>query len=477
MKKIIFLLFIGQVAFAQEIVSVKISKPYCLFNFMEAASGQSRHISETLQENIKAQLGTDAEFTKLCTEFHKIEFHYQYKREAYPSGRRQYRSIYDLLMIALVRADNLTEFNQNAIGLLPNVDQMKLMEILKAAEKYYDKAIWNPELKYLKKQQRQLSAYSEKATGIFKAARQFYSSGWSDAIPFTVALYPIPGLNGSSTATPHANSLCVGVMTQETDHAGRMGVVLHEMCHVLYDEQPSSFQHQLQSWFSENPSAYSGPAYTYFDEALATAIGNGWATREITGKLDQGEWYNNRYINGFGKALFPMIDTYFKENKVLDKAFVDEAISLFAAAFPESITDYNILLNKVTIYSDNEPGEDLEAMLNNIEAGFRLAGFHLSSPISHPQSLEMMEQDGNTQLFVLDQNQEENLKKMSEKFPELSAVSFSEVKNHLLLAFTDARKRQVIVLISRKKGDLSGLVHQMKNLGGINGRALVQFAD
>jgi hypothetical protein len=40
-------------------------------------------------------------------------------------------------------------------------------------------------------------------------------------MPFTVVLYPVPGKKGNTSATPHANSLCVAVLTEETDYAGR----------------------------------------------------------------------------------------------------------------------------------------------------------------------------------------------------------------------------------------------------------------
>ncbi|RYF31747.1 MAG: hypothetical protein EOO38_31440 [Cytophagaceae bacterium] len=119
-----------------------------------------------------------------------------------------------------------------------------------------------------------------------------------------------------------------------------MGVILHEMCHVLYDEQPAEIQHEIQKWFDENPSSFAPAAYTFFDEAMATALGNGYAYKELKGQMDSTEWYNNPYINGFAKALYPVAEQYLNSGKPIDKAFIDAAIAIFEKTFPDSLTDY-----------------------------------------------------------------------------------------------------------------------------------------
>lgn len=90
-------------------------------------------------------------------------------------------------------------------------------------------------------------AYASRASKIFKEFQHFYNSVWPADIPFVVALYPIPGSKGHTTATPHANNLCVGVLTDETSHIERIGVVLHEIGHVQYDEQAYEFQHEIEN--------------------------------------------------------------------------------------------------------------------------------------------------------------------------------------------------------------------------------------
>jgi hypothetical protein len=276
-KRILFasLCLLVQTAFTQTAIDFqfKISKPYCIFNFLETANHSSRS-SSTLRRFIEEKTKDDQVFAKLVSDFGQIQLDYQFRREELPSNRRQTRTTYDFVAIALVNSSTVSEFRDRIIGVLPNSELQKLIQVMHDAEGYYDRLIWNENEVKLKNQRAELEKYRTQCSESFTKINRFYNSCWIPEVPFVVALYPIPVKSGSSTATPHANSLCVGVLIDETDHIGRIGVVLHEMCHVLYDEQPSEFEHKLESYFTENKSPYSQFAYNFFDEGLATALEN-----------------------------------------------------------------------------------------------------------------------------------------------------------------------------------------------------------
>ena len=261
-----------QLTFGQDIITFKISKPYCIFNFLETATNQ-QGTSSTLNDFIALNTKNDSVFKRLCLEFKNIQTDYNYKREEFPENRRQNRSTKDLIDITLVNSNTLDEFKNKTIGILPNSEQQKLVNVLKQTEKFYDNLLWNNNEQKLSNQKKELELYASKSSEIFNKFQHFYNSSWTTDIPFIVTLYPIPGKRGNSTATPHANSLCVGVLTDETRHIERIGVVLHEMCHVLYDEQTKEFQHEIEKWFDNNSSPYKQYAYNFFDEGLATALG------------------------------------------------------------------------------------------------------------------------------------------------------------------------------------------------------------
>ncbi|MNJ84597.1 hypothetical protein D3C87_20540 [compost metagenome] len=463
MKKFLFLAsfcLLIQSSFAQNGISFKfkVSKPYCVFNFMESAI-YHHTTSSTLQKFIDEKTKTNKEFAKLCNEFAAIRLEYTYTRDEYPVSRRQNRTTFDLINIALVNSGNIEEFGQRIIGILPNDETQRLLNILLKAEAIYDQLIWNENESKITAQLSALESYATQCSENFYKIKQFYNSAWSSDIPFHVALYPIPVMSGSTTATPYANSLCVGVLADETNHVARIGVVLHEMCHVLYDEQSAAFQHTLDSWFAENQSPYKSFAYNFFDEGLATALGNGWAYKNLSGKLDPDAWYDNEYINGFAKALYPMIEEYLSNGKQLDQEFVNKAIDLFAATFPNSLTDYAILMNRVSIYNDAETGPEINAMRDLIGRYFQMTNSNFSAPILDPISVEMLKNNESTQLIVIDKNHAATMKELKKVFPQLAKVK--PVSNSVL-SFRDTKNRAVIIIYAVDKNGVDQLLKEMK---------------
>ncbi len=463
MKKLLLLTLLScfvQSTFSQNTIGFqfKISKPYCIFNFLEA-SIYNHTTSHTLQQFIDEKTKGDKEFEQLATDFSHIQLDYRFRREEFPANRRQTRTTYDFIDIALVNSTTIPEFRDKIIGVLPNSELQKLITVMQTAEVYYDRLIWKDYEAKLNEQRVALEKYTAQCSESFTKINHFYNSCWIKEVPFQVALYPIPGASGSSTATPHANSLCIGVLTEETDHVGRIGVVLHEMCHVLYDEQPAEFEHTIDQWFAENKSPYSRFAYNFFDEGLATVLGNGWAYKSLSGELDPAPWYDNEYINGFGKALYPLVEEYISNNKQIDREFVDKAVDLFGAAFPNSITDYGILINRVSIYCDAETSAELDQLMNSIGTYFQMSNRNLSSPILDPTAVDYLKNDPQTQLILLDRSQEATIKELKKLFPELSKVKMVPNK---VYCFFDAKKRPVMVLYATDKANLDLLLKEMK---------------
>lgn len=473
MKKIIitfcFLTSI-QLTFGQDIITFKISKPYCIFNFLETATNQ-QGTSSTLNDFIALNTKNDSVFKRLCLEFKNIQTDYNYKREEFPENRRQNRSTKDLIDIALVNSNTLDEFKNKTIGILPNSEQQKLVNVLKQTEKFYDNLLWNNNEQKLSNQKKELELYASKSSEIFNKFQHFYNSSWTTDIPFIVTLYPIPGKRGNSTATPHANSLCVGVLTDEIRHIERIGVVLHEMCHVLYDEQTKEFQHEIEKWFDNNSSPYKQYAYNFFDEGLATALGNGWAFKNLSGSIDTSEWYDNEYINGFAKELYPLVEDYINNNQQIDKQFIDKSIELFAKKFPNSVSDYGILLNRVSIYSDAETDLESADLMNTIGEKFQLSNVNSSSPILDKTSLELLKNSTQTQLVIISKNHKDNFNALRKMFPILSKINPT---TNTIFSFYDKNNRPIIILFATENKYINDLVKRMETLKYFDTKKIIQ---
>ena len=459
-----------QLTFGQDIITFKISKPYCIFNFLETATNQ-QGTSSTLNDFIALNTKNDSVFKRLCLEFKNIQTDYNYKREEFPENRRQNRSTKDLIDIALVNSNTLDEFKNKTIGILPNSEQQKLVNVLKQTEKFYDNLLWNNNEQKLSNQKKELELYASKSSEIFNKFQHFYNSSWTTDIPFIVTLYPIPGKRGNSTATPHANSLCVGVLTDEIRHIERIGVVLHEMCHVLYDEQTKEFQHEIEKWFDNNSSPYKQYAYNFFDEGLATALGNGWAFKNLSGSIDTSEWYDNEYINGFAKELYPLVEDYIKNNQQIDKQFIDKSIELFAKKFPNSVSDYGILLNRVSIYSDAETDLERADLMNTIGEKFQLSNVNSSSPILDKTSLELLKNSTQTQLVIISKNHKDNFNALRKMFPILSKINPT---TNTIFSFYDKNNRPIIILFATENKYINDLVKRMETLKYFDTKKIIQ---
>lgn len=423
---------------------------------MQTAAG-SHGTSSTFKDFIEKHPANDLKFKEAIEEYKKINIHYTVSRDDYPTSRNHGVSTYDLVVASAVNSKNLTDFKLNCLGFLPLETSQNLTQLLRDIESYYDTMVWNENKPKLEKQLQELSKFENVNIQIFNRIKQFYDSSWTADVPFQVALYPIPGANGFITATPHVNNLCVAIFSDETDYNSKNGVVLHEMCHVLYKEQKIKKQFEIENHFKENNTLYSKFAYSYLDEALATAIGNGWAYKKVNHKLDDREWYADATINKFAKLIYPKVESYIEKDKSIDKEFLTHSVKTFAANFPKAIQDYTILFNKTVVYAnDLKEREILEAVSEN----FQIYTLNLSTPIFHPYSIESINNSPETQLFIIHNNQQETLDVLKEYFPLVGSYKYKNASMNL--TFFDIKGRAIIVLVLKDVSELSSELSKMK---------------
>jgi hypothetical protein len=279
-------------------------------------------------------------------------------------------------------------------------------------------------------------------------------------MPFTVALSPVPGKDGSTAATPHANVLCADVLTEETNYVGRIAIVLHEICHVLYAEQSRKVQYDLEAYFAKSTSPYANVARNFFDEGMATACGNGWVYQFLAKKIDTSGWYSDPYIDGFGHALFPLVSQYLKLNKSLDSNFVVEAIRLFGEKFPKSPQDYGIQFNHLTVYSDEEKIAGRNQIKQNLYEQFAVAWLNFSTPIQGTESIAFLKESGGTQFIVVDRNHEKVLSALKNSLPDLVKIPYN-LNENFVITYYDSLKR-LIVIAKINEGETSRLFKTLK---------------
>ncbi|HEX2533412.1 MAG TPA: hypothetical protein VHK69_06735 [Chitinophagaceae bacterium] len=441
-------------------VQIIFSRPYAVLHFLEAATGSSR-APVAYTEFIQQQAAGDSRFIGLLHRYRQLNAQLYYAAEGFPPGRPWYRSSFDLLVKAAVASSSNAECIRRASGILPREDLNSLLLLLNEADGYYETFVWKREGPGL---QQRLAALRKKGAALdrlFHQFNRFYASGWLPGLPLLIALYPVPGTREASSATPHVDVLSVGIRTGKNETAGPLSIALHELAHTLYAEQPRLLQQAMENWFLQHPSPYRSFAYAFLDEGLATALGNGYSYRQLSGKMDTAAWYDNPYINGFGKALYPLAADYLENGRTLDSSFADSAIRLFAARFPKARYDYAILLNRVSIYADAENAEERRGLIHTLGAAFQLTGHQLSTPVLDASSLDALRTGSGTQLVVVDRKEEATWKALQEAFPAWSAYLSPLDGRQGIVSFYDDQGRALIFL----KGKPEATIKALRNLG------------
>lgn len=434
-------------------VHFQTNRIHSLYNFVETISGKpnrSGKLKEVFENSPHNTPGVQAKlkrFNVLSRHLRK-GFHFG----GFPKSRRMGQSIDLIFVVRSMYSQDLNDLGNRTISLLPIGIHSELFKILKELEPIHQKLIWSPHKSDVNAYKGKMETLAKKVglKNLFDSASKFYNASWPDDLPFVISFYPIPGKEGHSSGESIGNVESVGILTEETDYAGRFGVLFHEMCHSLYESQSISFQKDIEKWFDSSPSKYAKYAYRYLNEALATAIGNGWAYEKTTGNIDTGQWYNDKYINDFAKALYPSIKGYLDSDKSIDQAFVTNAISIFENTFPDSLYEYENLMFSLLLTGDNKSfkPKDISPLLRK---HFRISSINRSAPIQHQFTLEEIKgSPSSTVIAVLKKSEIAQLEWLVTQHKPLNKYKgqFSSQKKDFIFSTLDDTGRAYIFIVT-----------------------------
>lgn len=407
-------------------------------------------------------------------------------------SRYQGTQIRKILIAQSFFSNNLKELSNRTTGLLPIDVHRRLFSALKTIEPLYRNLIWNKSKKQLEKQKAQLTRQvsSLKLNKMFKQTVKFYGSDWPDDIPFFIGLYPVPYIKDfKNTTSSHSmgNIEEHGVIIGDWDKTdpGSFGVVFHELCHSVYDAQPFEFMKLLDSFFSKSQNPSSRQARFWFNEALATAMGNGWTytqlevnkTKKSQNKKDTSTvnpdsvlgvflsepWYNDEIIDGYAKGIYPLALEYITKNKTLDEAFVKESIEIFSTTFPNAAYSFENLLTSISFIHNKSflLNEDAKAL----RSYFRTSSLNISSPLTAEQTLSTAQLTEPTLFILLNENESDSLLKVisSISFLKDKTHIFEKLKNRSIISMIDSTGRGYIVMVASTKAEfLEGLSNLKK---------------
>lgn len=454
-----------------DVIKIVYSKPFALLKFMETTSGRHGTSRTFRQQMDSSKILQQAGFVTLKHVYNSLPLDNSWSRQEYPEKRKHTTSTWDLICGAAISSNTNKEFFSRMTGILPNDVYLKLKHIISESEPYYDAFLFTAQEKAVQAKAKALTAYIPNMNMLFDRFKVFYGSSWDKSVPFTLSIYPIFGKRGETTATPHANSLEMGFLLESTDTHDMLAVGMHEMCHVLFEEQPLVLQQSLDSAFTAGKDPYAAFAYRYIDEALATALGNGFAYETFSAKADTGSWYADYYINRYAKALYPLVKEYLGTQRQIDKSFVTRAIEVFKQTFPDAPYDYDALMMQSDAYLEDDHESVIDPIINTLHTTFRIYMSNTSIPIDDAASLENIKRSEQTQVFILHKNQAKNLKLLKILFPEIKKLP---VQKNMLVGFSDSNSRAVIIIIAENAAKAHEGILLLKKKGKIDPKQLWQ---
>lgn len=456
-------------AYTDDVMKITYSKPFAVLKFLETTTGRHGSSSTFRHQMDTSAILQQAGFAVLKNTYSSLHLDYTYSKQEYPEKRKHTTSTWDLICVAAISSKTNKEFFSRMIGILPNEDYLKLKEVMTEAEAYYDAFIYKSQESSVHARANELRAYTADLNKLFHRFKTFYGSSWDQSVPFNLTIYPIYGRRGQTTATPHANSLEMGFLLESKDTQDMLAVGMHEMCHVLFEEQPLALQRRIDSAFTAGKDPYAAFAYRYIDEALATALGNGYAYQFLSSKMDTGSWYNDVYINRYAKALYPLVVEYLDAHKSMDGEFVSKAIAIFKQRFPDAIYDIDALMMQSDAYFEDDHESVIDPMINTLHSAFRIYMSNTSIPIDDATSIDHIKSSEQTQAFIIHKNQAKNLKLLKTLFPELKKLP---KQPNMLASFLDRKSRPVILIVAENAAKATEGILLLKKKGKIDPKQL-----
>lgn len=468
MRSFLFLALFASVSSQASLVEFRLSKLHGLLNFAETLGGRPHRagaLKDAFEKSSQNTPEVKKAIAKIMTAYANMKGGFDYG--GFPLTRTRGVSSEQFLLIQSIYAKDLLDLETRSTGVLPVAALRELMSAFKTLLPIYEQVIWNPSLKKMELKKLSLAKAAQKADvdEMFRRAVAFYRSGWPPNVPFVMAMYPIPGGSGHSAAESFVTVESVGILVDEKDDAGRFGVMFHEMCHSLYAAQPAEVQKEFESWFKDAPDAYGVAVHFRIDEILATLWGNGLAAeRAAGGKPDGGNWYNDKYIDGGAKAIYPTLKRYFNENRAVDREFIKEATAKFKEKFPSSANEYNCLFNRIVLNIDSSAFDSV-AVKTALSKAFNISSKSNYGKTDDMQAIDELKETDSTGVYVVTPENRDRLARVFSELPLDAGAKLRQAQSGSLLRFERPGGRAVFVIVAAKTADVLTAVDSMKAKG------------
>lgn len=328
----------------------------------------------------------------------------------------------------------------------------------------FDKLIWQESKKFQASEMKQVNqiAKETKFSSRLMQAKKFYSSDYPLELDFKVGLIPIPDskLKKNHTSAQNLKDIQVVPYLEAKGVKQAFDVIFHEFCHALYEAQSRQVKQEIEDFYLNSNHPHASFTYTYLNEILATALGNGWYGQILNPKNKEASWYAVNYIDQMAKAIYPTVLRYLQDSKSIDRAFLLKSIEVAEKTFPKAPfeVDANFLSLRVLSLDSRF---DRKTFSDFLQSSFRVQSMSWSIPASIDDIYEI-DKPGTQSIIILGRNKKSSLKKLKNVLPEEHLKKIEESDS--FLAVFRNKGKYIFWIESKKATAASKALQKLKNL-------------
>jgi len=409
-----------------------------------------------------------AKFEKLVRKIPRyIDMYPQVK--TLPKNYRKWKKRYDFLTNFAALSKNLSEFKLSLYSIYPNKLAYELSEVMDYFLPIYREVFYHKKAKAeVDKLIKNFKNIDNKTKEFIDLQKKLYQSKIN--LPeLKVFIYPLYLSKEDADYFKKARLFILGGYSFKTlqiveavlpprKNINFYDVALHETAHFCYDS--SSFMPKFLSEMKKHEGVFGKLAARYIDEALATAIGNGYVAIKMNKKKKK-KWYHSYIINKYAQALYPSIKKILDKKSSLSLKDAKLFVKIFKENFPDILTRKEIVLKHINILSSKDL--NIEVVINKLRKYTRRSYIGGLDSISNKEAMDLYynKERKSTQVFVLKFNEIEELKVFKEiKLKQLKKDSKNKTP-FVKITFNKKEKRFEIFFIINNMKDYENLAKKV----------------
>ena len=207
---------------------------------------------------------------------------------------------------------------------------------------------------------------------LLTAMRVFYHSDLPEDLLLPVYLIAHPLAQAKTSAFAFGQYSLIEVLQGERA-ADRVAVVIHEIAHFYHESAPLKNHIESMNFFTGPDSETGKVGYYLFNEAMATAIGNGLLEQRIKDGAYFDKYlayplsfYNDPAIDASAKAAMTLVKQQIESNQRIDAEFLEALDEIWAVALKDLKDNPKQRLRHVGMVNLSSHGNGLIDQLFNL---------------------------------------------------------------------------------------------------------------